>query len=54
LKKNLKQTESGKKMFIRMYSLAKKEKNKEILDFCRDLLKVYERYKVNGHIKWKK
>lgn len=54
LKKNLKQTESGKKMFIRMYKLAKKEKNKEILDFCSDLLKIYEKYKVNGHIKWKK
>lgn len=54
LKKNLKQTESGKKMFIRMYKMAKKEKNKEILDFCSDLLKVYEKYKVNGHIKWKR
>ena len=54
LKKNLKQTESGKKMFIRMYKMAKKEKNKEILDFCSDLLEVYEKYKVNGHIKWKK
>lgn len=54
LKKNLKQTESGKKMFIRMYKMAKKEKNKEILDFCSDLLKVYEKYKVNGRIKWKR
>src|SRR4030066_385289 len=52
LKKNLKQTESGKKMFVRMYKMARKEKNKEILDFCKDLLKVYEKYKVNGHIKW--
>ncbi len=54
LKKNLKQTESGKKMFIRMYKMAKKGKNKEILDFCSDLLKVYEKYKVNGRIKWKR
>jgi len=54
LKKNLKQTESGKKMFIRMYNLAKKEKSKKILDFCSDLLKVYKKYKVNGHIKWQK
>lgn len=54
LKKNLKQTESGKKMFVRIYELAKKENNKEILYFCEDLLKVYEKYKVNGHIKWKK
>ena len=54
LKKNLKQTESGKKMFVRMYKIARKEKNKEILDFCKDLLKTYEKYKVNGHIKWEK
>lgn len=54
LKKNLKQTESGKKMFIRMYKMAKQEKNKEILDFCSDLLKIYEKYKVNGHIIWKR
>jgi len=54
LKKNLKQTESGKKMLIRMYQAAKKQKNKEILDFCTDLLRIYEKYKVNGHIVWKK
>jgi 5-methylcytosine-specific restriction endonuclease McrA len=54
LKKNLKQTESGKKMFIRMYKLAKKENNKKILEFCKDLLTVYEKYNVNGHIIWKK
>lgn len=54
LKKNLKQTESGKKMFIRMYEVAKKEKNKEILDFVKEVLGVYERNKINGHIEWKK
>jgi len=54
LKKNLKQTESGKKMFIRMYKMAKKEKNKGVLDFCMDLLEVYEKHKVNGRIEWQK
>ncbi len=54
LKKNLKQTESGKKMFIRMYRMAKKEDNKEILKFCEDLLRIYERHNVNGHIEWNK
>ena len=29
IKKNLKQTETGKKMYIRLYELAKSEKNKE-------------------------
>lgn len=54
LKKNLKQTESGKKMFIRMYELAKKEHNNEITKFCSDLLEIYEKHNVNGHIVWKK
>lgn len=54
LKKNLKQTESGKKMFIRMYETAKKEKNEKVLKFVKDILEVYEKYDVNGHIKWKK
>jgi 5-methylcytosine-specific restriction endonuclease McrA len=54
LKKNLKQTESGKKMFIRMYEAAKKENIGKILDFCRDILEVYEKHNVNGHVKWRK
>jgi len=54
LKKNLKQTESGKKMFIRMYEAAKKEKNEELLAFCKDILEVYGKHNVNGYIKWKK
>lgn len=54
LKKNLKQTESGKKMFIRMYELAKSENNKEIMKFCSDILETYERHNVNGRIVWKR
>lgn len=54
LKKNLKQTESGKKMFVRMYKVAKKQNNKEVLKFIEDLLGVYEKHNVNGHIEWKK
>lgn len=53
-KKNLKQTETGKKMFIRLYELSKKEKDKELVKFCSEVLKVYQKYNVNGHIKWKK
>lgn len=52
LKKNLKQTETGKKMFIRLYELAKKEGNKELLDFCTQILEVFEENNVNGHIIW--
>lgn len=54
IKKNLKQTETGKKMFIRLYELAKSEKNKELMDFCSDVLKEYEKHNINCHIIWKK
>jgi len=54
IKKTLKQTETGKKMFIRLYELAKKEKNEELLKFCTDILEMYEKHKINSHIVWKK
>ena len=53
-KKTLNQTETGKKMFIRLYELAKKEDNKLLTDFCFDVLKTFERHNINGHIKWEK
>ena len=52
LKKNLKQTETGKTMFIRLYKLTKKEKNKQLKDFCLEVLKVYKKYDINGHVDW--
>ena len=54
LKKNLKQTETGKKYFIRLYELAKKENNKQLIDFCSQLLEVYEKNGMNCHVKWNK
>lgn len=54
IKKNLKQTETGKKMFIRLYELAKSEKNEELMKFCADVLETYEKHNINGHIVWKK
>lgn len=54
IKKNLKQTETGKKMYIRLYELAKAEDNAELLKFCTEILEVYERNGVNGHIEWTK
>lgn len=54
LKKNLRQTETGKKYFIRLYQLAKKENNKQLIDFCSQILEVFERNNVNGHIKWER
>lgn len=54
LKKTLKQTETGKKMFIRLYELAKTEKNIELVKFCGQVLEVYEKNNINSHIKWNK
>jgi 5-methylcytosine-specific restriction endonuclease McrA len=54
IKKNLKQTETGKKMYIRLYELAKKENNSELIKFTTAILEVYERFEINGHIVWKK
>jgi len=54
IKKNTKQTETGKKMFIRLYELAIKENNVELIKFCIDVLGTYEKHNINGHIVWKK
>ncbi len=54
IKKALKQTETGKKMFIRLYELAKKENNEELLKFCIDILEMYEKHNINSHIVWKR
>jgi 5-methylcytosine-specific restriction endonuclease McrA len=53
-KKNYKQTESGKKFFIHLYEAAKANNDKQLQDFCNQILEVYEKNKVNGHIIWKK
>jgi len=53
-KKNYKQTETGKKMFIRLYELAKKSKDKKLQKFCTDILTVYEENNINCHIAWEK
>jgi len=54
IKKNLKQTETGKKMFIRLYELAKKEGEEKLKKFCEEILTTYEKYNINGHIVWEK
>jgi hypothetical protein len=54
IKKNLNQTETGKKLFIRLYELAKSEGNTELQNFTAELLEVFEKHQINGHIKWEK
>lgn len=53
-KKNYKQTETGKKMFIRLYELSKTIGDTETEKFCADILEVFEKNNINGHIEWKK
>lgn len=53
-KKNYKQTETGKKMFIRLYELAKNIGDIETQNFCSQILEVFEKNNINGHIEWKK
>ena len=54
LKKSLKQTETGKKMFIRLYELAKCDGDENLVNFCRDVLSVFEKHDINGHVTWEK
>ena len=53
-KKNYGQTEMSKKMFVNMYNSAKKIDDKETLEFCTDILEVYEKRHIDDHIVWKK
>ncbi|MDE2759648.1 MAG: HNH endonuclease signature motif containing protein [Paracoccaceae bacterium] len=53
-KKNLNQTETGKKMFLNLLQLARVSGDNEMVDFCEDVLKVYENHGINGHIVWKR
>ena len=46
------QTETGKKMFIRLHGLAQESGDKSMAEFCRRVLEVYEELKINGHIPW--
>ena len=49
-KKNYRQTETGKRMFIRLYELARKSNDSQTQRFCADILEVYEKNNINGHI----
>ncbi len=53
-KKTLKQTETGKKMFIRLYELAKSTNDTDTMKFCEDILETFEKHNINGHIEWNK
>ena len=50
----LDQTEKHKKLIIRLYEAAKAEGEKKIMDFCTDVLSLYEKRGINDHIEWKR
>ncbi len=50
---NYKQTESGKKMFIRLYELAKATNDQTMVNFCKEVLKTFDKHDINGYIPWK-
>ena len=56
MKKNLSQTETGKKSFIRLLELVKTtpdDPNASRLEkFLIEVLNVYEKYEVDGHVSW--
>ena len=54
LKKNLNQTETAKKMFIHLYELTKVKGETTLNEFASDILDVFEKYGINGHIDWEK
>lgn len=51
-KKNYKQTETGKRLFIRLYELAKSQDDKALMNFCAEILEVFEKNGINDHIEW--
>ena len=54
LKKNFNQTDLGKKMFIRLYELAKAENDTSLVKFTAEILEVFERHNIDSHIEWKR
>ena len=41
-------------MFIRLYELAKVQEDQTLQKFCAEILEVFEKNNINGHIEWKK
>lgn len=50
----LDQTETAKRMFIRLYEVAKAEGDRKIMEFCLDVLSLYDKHDINGHIEWER
>jgi 5-methylcytosine-specific restriction endonuclease McrA len=51
LKKTYSQTEFGKRFIIKLYKDALKNNDSRMIQFCKEILDVYDKHKVNGHIR---
>lgn len=51
LKKNYSQTEFGKKFLIKLYQEAVEKNDERMINFCKEIFAVYDKYNINGHIK---
>lgn len=51
IKKNYSQTEAGKRYFMRIYEQAVAKGDQNMIRFCKDVFDVYDKHKINGHIK---
>ncbi len=50
LKKTYSQTEFGKRFLIRLYKDAVKKGDERMVNFCKEIFDVYDKYGVNSHI----
>ena len=44
----------GLQILLSRYELAKNGKSGKLMKFCADVLEIYEKHDVNGHIVWKR
>jgi len=51
LKKTYSQTEFGKRFLIRLYKDAVKKGDTRMINFCREIFDIYDKYRVNSHIR---
>ena len=50
LKKNYSQTEFGKKFLIKLYNDAIESEDEKMIEFCKEIFDIYDKYGINGHI----
>ncbi len=51
LKKTYSQTEFGKRLIIKLYEDAIRNNDERMINFCKDIFDIYDKYGINHHIK---